>query len=189
MRDSCSMARAEQFGRFARRRGRDARSWAQPCLCHGAHPLAAAADVAPDGCRRRTRRAASAPHRSPRGAARDRAICARRFSTLGTISVSVLAVTALLQGTLLSGGLTGLTGTTYGAVLLLKTVLFAVLISIAAVNRFRLTPAFAGPDAQKARRALALSIGIETVVGLCVVFAASLLSSLELGMHMETHGQ
>jgi copper resistance protein D len=111
---------------------------------------------------------------------------ARRFSTLGTISVSVLDVTALLQGMLLSGGLTGLTGTAYGAVLLLKAVLFAVLISIAAVNRFRLTPAFAGP---KARRALALSIGIETVVGLCVVFAASLLSSLEPGMHMETHGQ
>ena len=44
------------------------------------------------------------------------------------------------------------------------------------------------PDAEKARRALALSIGIETVVGLCVVFAASLLSSLEPGMHME-HGQ
>ena len=57
-------------------------------------------------------------------------------------------------------------------------------IAIAAVNHFRLTPAFAGPDAEKARRALALSIGIETVVGLCVVFAASLLSSLEPGMHM-----
>jgi putative copper resistance protein D len=92
-----------------------------------------------------------------------------------------------LQGTLLSGGLTGLTGTAYGAVLLLKAVLFAVLIVIAAVNRFRLTPALAGPT-PRARRALALSIGIETVVGLCVVFAASLLSSLEPGMHME-HGQ
>src|SRR6187551_3877775 len=114
-------------------------------------------------------------------------LAARRFSTLGTISVSVLAATALLQGTLLSGGLAGLTGTAYGAVLLLKAVLFAVLIAIAAVNRFRLTPAFAGPDAKRARRALALSIGIETVVGLCVVFAASLLSSLEPGMHME-HG-
>jgi copper resistance protein D len=114
---------------------------------------------------------------------------ARHFSTLGTISVSVLAATALFQGTLLSGALTGLTGTAYGAVLLLKAVLFAPLISIAAVNRFRLTPAFAGPDAEKARRALALTIGIETVVGLCVVFAASLLSSLEPGMHMETHGQ
>lgn len=66
----------------------------------------------------------------------------------------------------------------------MKAVLFAVLIAIAAVNHFRLTPAFAGPDAEKARRALALSIGIETVVGLCVVFAASLLSSLEPGMHM-----
>jgi len=70
----------------------------------------------------------------------------------------------------------------------LKAVLFAVLIVIAAVNRFRLTPTLAGPEADKARRALALSIGIETVVGLCVVFAASLLSSLEPGMHME-HGQ
>ena len=88
------------------------------------------------------------------------------------------------SGALLSGGLAGLTGTAYGAVLLLKAVLFAVLIAIAAVNHFRLTPAFAGPDAEKARRALALSIGIETVVGLCVVFAASLLSSLEPGMHM-----
>jgi putative copper resistance protein D len=73
-------------------------------------------------------------------------------------------------------------------VLLLKAVLFAVLIVIAAVNRFRLTPTLAGPEANKAWRALALSIGIETVVGLCVVFAASLLSSLEPGMHME-HGQ
>jgi len=115
-------------------------------------------------------------------------IAAQRFSTLGTISVSVLAVTALFQGTLLSGGLKGLTGTAYGAVLLLKAVLFAVLIVSAAVNRFRLTPTLAGPEANKAWRALALSIGIETVVGLCVVFAASLLSSLEPGMHME-HGQ
>jgi copper resistance protein D len=115
-------------------------------------------------------------------------LAAQRFATLGTISVSVLAVTALFQGTLLSGGLTGLTGTAYGAVLLLKAVLFAVLIVIAAVNRFRLIPTLAGPEADKARRALALSIGIETVVGLCVVFAASLLSSLEPGMHME-HGQ
>jgi hypothetical protein len=50
-----------------------------------------------------------------------------------------------------------------------------------------LLSAFARPDAERARRALAQSIGIETVVGLCVVFAASLLSNLEPGMHME-HG-
>ena len=44
---------------------------------------------------------------------------ARRFSTLGTISVAVLTATALFQGTLLSGGLAGLTGTRYGAVLMI----------------------------------------------------------------------
>jgi hypothetical protein len=73
VRAGCEMARAEHFGRFARRPCRDARSWAQPCLCHGTHSLAAVADVAPDGCRRLARRAASASHRSPRGAARGRA--------------------------------------------------------------------------------------------------------------------
>jgi copper resistance protein D len=92
-------------------------------------------------------------------------LAARRFSTLGTISVSALAATALPQGTLLSGGLTGLAGTAYGAVLLLKAVLFAALISIAATNRFRLMPALAGRDGEKARKALAFSIGIENYRG------------------------
>ena len=114
---------------------------------------------------------------------------ARRFSTLGTISVAVLTATALFQGTLLSGGLAGLTGTRYGAVLMIKAVLFAVLVLIASINRFRLTPAMAGPDGETARGALTRSIILETFVGLCVVIAASWLSSLEPGMHMEAHGK
>ena len=50
---------AGHFGRFACRHCRNARSWAQPCLRHGAHSLAAVADAAPDSCRRLARRAAS----------------------------------------------------------------------------------------------------------------------------------
>jgi putative copper export protein len=114
---------------------------------------------------------------------------ARRFSTLGTISVAVLTATALFQRTLLSGGLAGLTGTRYGAVLMIKAVLFAVLVLIASINRFRLTPAMAGPDGETARGALTRSIILETFVGLCVVIAASWLSSLEPGMHMEADGK
>ena len=111
-------------------------------------------------------------------------LSARRFATLGSISVTVLAGTALYQGFVLSGGLRGLTGTAYGGVLITKAAIFALLLAFAAVNRLRLTPALAAPDGETARRALVSSIAAETVLGLLVVLAASALSSLEPGMHM-----
>jgi putative copper resistance protein D len=111
-------------------------------------------------------------------------LAARRFATLGSISVAVLAGTALYQGFVLSGGLRRLTGTAYGGVLLTKAAIFALLLALAAVNRWRLTPALDGPDAETARRGLISSIAAETALGLLVVLAASALSSLEPGMHM-----
>jgi len=111
-------------------------------------------------------------------------LAARRFATLGSISVAALAGTALYQGFVLSGGLRGLTGTAYGGVLLTKAAIFALLLALAAVNRWRLTPALDGPDAETARRGLISSIAAETALGLLVVLAASALSSLEPGMHM-----
>ena len=108
---------------------------------------------------------------------------ARAFSTLGTVCVAVLIVTALYQGTVLSGGLAGLTGTGYGAMLLAKATLFALLIALAAINRLRLAPALTGPTGERSRRVLGFSILIETVIGLAVVLAASVLASLEPGMH------
>jgi putative copper resistance protein D len=111
-------------------------------------------------------------------------LAARRFATLGTISVTVLAATALYQGLILSGGVQGFTGTAYGGVLIVKGLLFALLLALAAVNRWRLTPALAGADGATARRALAASIAAETGLGLLVVLAASALSQLEPGMHM-----
>ena len=65
----------------------------------------------------------------------------RRFSALAATAVCLLAGTAILQGIELSGSLNGLFGTAYGAVLLIKAALFAVLIALAANNRLRLTPA------------------------------------------------
>jgi putative copper resistance protein D len=107
-----------------------------------------------------------------------------RFSTLAATAVCVLAATALLQGVELSGGLKGLFGTDYGTVLLVKAALFLVLIAIGANNRLRLTPALAGARGEDSRRALALSIFVETAIGLLVVFAAAALSGLEPGIHM-----
>ena len=65
--------------------------------------------------------------------------------------------------------------------LLLKLALFAALIALAANNRLRLTPALASRDGEATRRSLALSIGIETAIGLLVVLAAAALSGLEPG--------
>jgi putative copper resistance protein D len=112
------------------------------------------------------------------------ALISRRFSTLGVVSVTILAATATFQGWVLAGGLRGFTGTAYGAVLLIKAALFAGLIALAAHNRFRLTPALARPDGELARRALVQNIAVDMVIGLCVVLAAGVLSSLEPGMHM-----
>ena len=108
----------------------------------------------------------------------------KRFSPIATVSVVILAATALLQGAVLSGGLKGLFGTVYGSVLLLKLALFAALIVLAANNRLRLTPALASRNGDATRRSLALSIGIETAIGLLVVLAAAALSGLEPGMHI-----
>ena len=108
----------------------------------------------------------------------------QRFSPIAAVSVAILAATALLQGAVLSGGVKRLFGTDYGAVLLLKLALFAALIVLAANNRLRLTPALASRDGEATRRSLALSIGIETAIGLLVVLAAAALSGLEPGMHI-----
>ena len=112
------------------------------------------------------------------------ALAARRFAMNGTVSVAVLAGTAFYQGLVLSGGLRGLTGTAYGGVLMIKAALFALLLALAALNRWRLTPALARGEGEAARRGLVASITTETVIGLSVVLAASALSSLEPGMHM-----
>lgn len=111
------------------------------------------------------------------------ALAARRFSILGIAAVATLAATALFQGWVLSGGLSGLAGTAYGTVLLLKGGLFAMLLGLAALNRLRFTPGLAGPGGAASRRALLYSIALETFLGLCAVLAAGLLSGLEPGMH------
>jgi putative copper export protein len=107
----------------------------------------------------------------------------RLFSRLATFCIVAIAGTACFQGWVLGGGVAGLIGTAYGWVLLLKAALFAVLLGLAAINRFRLTPALKRPDAQPARLALIRSIAGETVIGLMVVLAAGALSGLEPGMH------
>jgi copper resistance protein D len=83
----------------------------------------------------------------------------------------------------LAGGLWGLVGTAYGWVLLTKTALFTVLLTFAALNRFRFIPALLRQPSRLSLRSLVRSIAAETAVGVLVVLAAGVLSTLEPGMH------
>ena len=116
----------------------------------------------------------------------DEAIRAsRRFSTMATVAVVLLAITAAAQFWVLIGSLPGLIGTGYGLMALLKLGLFAILLGFAAVNRFRLTPALGGVEGASAKLRLCRSIGIETGLGLLVVLAAGVLTSLPPSMHVQ----
>lgn len=111
------------------------------------------------------------------------AIAARRFSGLGLVAVVALFATAWVQSLYLIGDVGGWFGTTYGIVAIGKTVLFALLLLIAAANRFILTPKLEG--ARASRTALLISIGIETAVALVLVAAAVVLATLPPGKHLQ----
>jgi putative copper resistance protein D len=63
-----------------------------------------------------------------------------RFSTLGVLSVTVLGLTGAINSWVLAGSVRALTATDYGHLLLVKVALFLVMLSVAAINRLRLTP-------------------------------------------------
>ncbi len=106
-----------------------------------------------------------------------------RFSPLGAGCVLLLAGTALFQTFVLVGTLPGLIGTAYGLTALAKLGGLLGLLAFAARNRFRLTPALGGGSPGTAKRRLVRSIAWESLVGLLVVLAASLLTSLPPAMH------
>jgi putative copper resistance protein D len=112
------------------------------------------------------------------------AAAARWFSPLGKVTVVVLAVTAIVQGRVLIGSAAALRDTAYGWTAMLKLCLFGVLFGFAVLNRYRLCPALRRPPADAARRALIVSLVLQTGCGLLVVLAAALLGQFKPGLDM-----
>jgi len=110
---------------------------------------------------------------------RDAARACRRFAWIGLPSVLVLAGTGPAQGLVLAGGATGLPGTPYGRVVLLKAALFVLALAFAARNGLALTPGL--ERRPSAARALAGSIGVEAAIGAAIVLAAGWLAQLAPG--------
>lgn len=106
----------------------------------------------------------------------DAVLTLRRFTRVGLSAVLLLAGTGLAQGFVLAGGASGLIHTTYGHVALLKALLFMLAIMLAAYNRLVLTPRLTRSSSVLAL--LRLSIGMETLTGVAIVFAAGWLANL-----------
>jgi copper transport protein len=94
------------------------------------------------------------------------------FSSWGSAAVATLAVTGATLTALQSGGLAALTASAYGAVLGAKLALVAAMVALAALNRWRLTPAIAA-GAAPAARAFRRSAAAEIALGLGVLALAA----------------
>ena len=104
-----------------------------------------------------------------------------RFSTLGMVSVGTLVATGIVNTWFLVGSIDGLVSTDYGRVLSLKVVLFFVMLSIAALNRFRLTPHLVkerGAVRHSALRQLRSNSLTEAGLGLVILFLVGALGTL-----------
>jgi putative copper resistance protein D len=112
----------------------------------------------------------------------------RRFSLLGIVSVATLIVSGLINAWILVGSFAGLVVTLYGRILMLKLGVFAIMVTLATVNRFRLTPQLAlsrGSEAQcDALRSLTRNTVMEIALGILVFAIVGLLGTLHPASHL-----
>ncbi len=107
------------------------------------------------------------------------------FGLVGTIMVGTIVVTGLVNGWLLvgAGNLLNLPSTRYGQLLLAKLALFAAMLGLASLNRFRLTPAFersiAAADHRGALGTLRRSLAVEATCAITILALVAWLGTLE----------
>jgi putative copper resistance protein D len=127
---------------------------------------------------------ASARGASDQGGAGLATAAARRFSVLGIISVAALLTTGIVNTWVLVGSVPALIETDYGRLLLLKIVLFAAMVSLAAVNRFHLLPRLG--DLDRVRQIQRNSL-LEAGLGLMVIEIVGALGTIPPALHQHMH--
>ena len=108
-----------------------------------------------------------------------------RFSAVGGWTVALLGISGLVNAWFLIGRrpLSALFGTPYGNILLVKLVLFATMLGLAALHRYRSVPALratlqnASTDLGPTR-GLHRTLAAETALGLLVLLAVSVMGTL-----------
>jgi len=101
-----------------------------------------------------------------------------KFATTGTLLVALLVITGVANTLFIIGwdGLAGIFHTIWGRLLLLKILLFAAMLGVAAGNRFWLTPRLAGSPSL---RALRVSLTVEATIGVGVLALVAWLGTLD----------
>lgn len=107
----------------------------------------------------------------------------RRFSALSLVSVSLLAITGIINACYLVGSFSNLFEQTYGRWLLVKISLFVVAIAIGAMNLLRLKPKLSATDCttqsrQAAAAQLQFNVQTELVLGIAIVIVVAVLGIL-----------
>jgi putative copper resistance protein D len=111
----------------------------------------------------------------------------RRFSTLGIVSVAILAATGIVNAWILVGSFHALVTTGYGRLLMLKLVVFATMLVFAFVNRFWLTPQLAVSSDElrlETLRQLTRNSSIEIALALAIFAIVGVLGTLHPAVHL-----
>jgi copper resistance protein D len=104
----------------------------------------------------------------------------RRFSVLGMIAVATLLASGIVNTWNLVGSFSALIDTDYGRLVTLKIGLFVAMISIAAVNRFSITPQLPALSATQALKRNSLG---ELALGMCVMLFVGALGTMPPAAH------
>lgn len=105
-----------------------------------------------------------------------------RFSKMGYTAVAILAVSGLINSWFLVGSPPNLVTTTYGGLLLLKLIFFAIMVGIAGANRFFIVPTLvhsAATGTTQGLRKLVINVVAEQSLGFAIILIVSLLGITE----------
>jgi putative copper resistance protein D len=116
-----------------------------------------------------------------RAASRQAVALVHRFSAVGIVMVSALALTGIFNAWVLVGSISALLETPYGCTLCAKLALFGLMVALALVNRLRLTPRLGVADGS--RRALTRNATIEAAAGVGVVALVAVLGIMVPAVH------
>lgn len=103
------------------------------------------------------------------------------FALMGTLIVATLIVSGAINLVMIVGlaQLPALAGSRYGLLLGAKLALFGLMLGLAAVNRWRLTPLLERGETQRAIAHLRLSLGIETGAAVAIIGLVAWLGTLD----------
>jgi len=117
-----------------------------------------------------------------RGAAFSTREVVVRFSKLAGISLAVVVLTGVARTVDELGGWRRLADSGFGRALDLKLILFAGLVALGALNRYRIVPLFTTGSRRRAAARLRRGVGAELGLAAAVLAAAALLSQLAPGV-------